>query len=255
MPEGPEIANITDVIRKKFLNSLLVKTTPSLRLHLPQKIITIGNKGKFIYITLEREMTIGITPSMTGHLVPSFPDPIFQTSEGYAYLSKHNRYTFVTNRGDFVFNDYRKFGKVYLLKKEQLEEKLDTLGPDLLRDLPKMSLSAFRERLLSYSPQKPLCDVLLDQSFIAGVGNYIRCDAMYLAKIYPLRTIGTLSVPETTRLKRALERVGRESYEEQKKQLHTYKFYIYQQPKAHRIRRFNRSIWYDPRVQKNRSFA
>ena len=249
MPEGPEVTQMTNVIRKHFLNTSLKSLHPAhASLHLPQKIISIQNKGKFVYLLLQNNIAIGITPGMTGHLF--FPDHSFKTMECYVYHEKHNHAQFVTTKGSFFFNDPRKFGRIKVFTTEELKKKLDDLGPDLLRNLPKMSLSQFQERLNTYRPGKPIADLLLDQSFIAGVGNYLRAEALYLAKIHPLRKVGALSTLDVARLKRSLERVGRESYEAQKKNLHTYKFKIYQQPQAKSIRRFNRSIWYDPRIQK-----
>jgi formamidopyrimidine-DNA glycosylase len=92
------------------------------------------------------------------------------------------------------FSDARKFGKVYLT--DQVERITGALGPEPLEDA--FTLDAFRQRLAGRSKQiKPL---LLDQTFVAGVGNIYADEALFRAKIHPLRHSNTLSDAETAQL-------------------------------------------------------
>ena len=92
---------------------------------------------------------------------------------------------------------------LYIYDKQQLEKKLDTLGPDLIKDLPIMSQSDFNILLSKYD-LKILADILLNQSFISGVGNMYRAEAMYKAKLSPLRLVKSLNLNDKKRLKKHL---------------------------------------------------
>ena len=265
MPEGPEVTVMVDKLSKTFKNSYLkeilihhnkfkskLNNMKKLEEALPLQIKEIKNKGKFLYIILENNWALGFTPGMTGHFwIPNVSNE-FKTFEGYSYNSKHNYITLKTTNGEFYFNDPRRFGNFYIynnVEKNNLEDKLKTLGPDLIKQLPKISQEDFNERLSKFRPNKNIADALLEQKFVAGVGNYIRAEALYKAKISPLRTIGSLHSNDKIRLKNALETIGEESYKSQKKKLHTFNFQIYGNPSAKQTRRKGRTIWWDPNIQ------
>lgn len=270
MPEGPEITLMVEELNSEFDNCLLrkiilhsgrYKKNPSKNLvplnrKLPLKIKHIGNKGKFIFIELDDGWALGITAGMTGHIYTPEVTGDFRTMEGYTYNPKHNHVEFVTTCGSFFMNDPRMFGRLYVYspkdKTDTLGKRLkECLGPDLLKDLPRMKQPAFNERFTRYKKGKVLADVLLDQKFIAGIGNYIRAEAMYRAGIAPLKKVTDLSALEKRKLKKALQDVGKGSYKAQKsKGLHTFTFKVYRQPNARQIRRQGRTIWWDPKKQK-----
>ena len=268
-PEGPEVTLMVEELNKEFDDCLLQKiffhsgrykkNLPKnhelFENALPLRIKHIGNKGKFVFMELDKGWGIGITPGMTGHFYTPEVTAVFRTMEGYVYHPKHNHVEFVTTCGSFFINDPRMFGHVYFYsptdKTDTLGKKLHCLGPDLLEDLPNMNQSDFNEMFLRYRKGKVLADVLLDQKFVSGVGNYIRAEAMYRAGISPLRRIETLTANEKKKLKRELQKVAKESYKAQKsKGLHSFTLKIYKNPKATQTRRQNRTIWWDPKKQK-----
>jgi formamidopyrimidine-DNA glycosylase len=95
---------------------------------------------------------------------------------------------------DLRFSDARKFGRVYLL--ENPGDLLDPLGPEPLgRGFTAAALARRlrrRSRLL-----KPL---LLDQTFLAGLGNIYADEALHLARLHPLRRSDRLNDAEVGRL-------------------------------------------------------
>lgn len=261
MPEGPEVTYMTDVLQKKFNGSILEKIVvknkkfkvPKLKevtKSLPLKIKKISNKGKFVYIELSNKNFLGFTPGMTGHFVVDNITDKFKTSEGYIYNPKHNHIILETNRGNLYFNDPRLFGRFYVYTHIELKDKLKTLGIDLLKKLPETSQKEFNSILGKFSPGKLIADVLLEQKFIAGVGNYIRAEALYKAKISPFREIGSLNNIDKKKLRTALIGVGKRSYESQKKKLHSFNFEVYGNPGVEQVKRKGRTIWWDPKVQK-----
>jgi formamidopyrimidine-DNA glycosylase len=191
MPEGPEVALITKQL-SKYKGSTIKKIRDTRyklpRITYPVKIVDVSKKGKFIYITLSNKKYLCFSLGMTGYF----------TTE----VIKHNHLEIDTSRGKLYFNDVRRFGKVYIFTQDELDKKLDTLGPDL-EYISKMSQEEFNERLSRF--RKNIAEILLDQKFISGVGNYIRSEALYAARIHPMKKVLTPS--EKKRLKKALAKV------------------------------------------------
>lgn len=267
MPEGPEVSNMTDELSKVFNKSILKDVSINLKRFkskltnfkqfkdsLPLQIKEIKNQGKFVYIILSNNWSVGFVMGMTGHFwIPDISTQ-FKTLEGYTYNPKYNYISFNTSKGIFYFNDPRQFGHFYIYDNihNNLQKKLNTLGPDLLKQLPKISQTDFNFLISKFQPTKVLADVLLEQKFIAGVGNIYRAEAMYRAKLSPLRTIGSLSDNDKKKLKKSLVYVGKKSYLTQKeqKELHTSNFKIYGNPKATKLKRNGRTIYWNPIIQK-----
>lgn len=127
MPEGPEITLMVDKLSKIFKNSKLkqiyinhdkfkskIKNFKNFENELPSKIIEIKNKGKFVYINLLNDWSLGFTPGMTGHFWIPDISKNFKTFEGYVYNSKHDHIILEINKGEFYFNDPRRFGHFYI---------------------------------------------------------------------------------------------------------------------------------------------
>ena len=103
-----------------------------------------------------------------------------------------------------VFVNVRKFGRMYVTRDPQ--SIFGDLGPEPLD--PEFSVERFSKKLHSHSRQiKPL---LLDQGFIAGLGNIYTDEALFRAKIHPLRKSDSLSGQETQQLHHAIQAVLRE---------------------------------------------
>ena len=98
-------------------------------------------------------------------------------------------------------NDARKFGRVWLV--EEPQEVTGFLGPEPLSD--DFTPGLLYNRLQRTHRQiKPL---LLDQSFLAGMGNIYTDEALYLSRIHPLRISSTLSMNEAEILWQAIQSV------------------------------------------------
>lgn len=88
---------------------------------------------------------------------------------------------------------------------------LSRLGPDALdRELTDSALEA---RLADARfARRQLAALLLDQGFVAGIGNYLRSEILFVAGIHPARRPRDLSDDERHALARAIRRVSRRSY-------------------------------------------
>ena len=211
MPEGPECRRIAEELAKfasnkkitkiEILTGRYTKKLPSgfeaASLKLPMRAVGVGVHGKFIYWILEKEFSIWNTLGMTGSW----------STEEHA----HNRLKFVFSGGDILyFRDQRNFGTLKFVRgKHQLIEKLQSLGPDMLSG--EVSTEEFIE-ILRRKNKLNICKVLMNQSVICGIGNYVKADSLWLAGINPHSTISNLSDAELEKLKEAIQKVLRESY-------------------------------------------
>lgn len=211
MPELPEVESIRNKFRlgSKHNPSLLGTTirgaellwartlatpTPAefSRQILGQKIRAIDRRGKYLIFELE-DAALVIHLRMSGDL--------FYEPES-APMQKHHRLVLMLDDGHrLAFNDARKFGRIWLVADPA--QMLAHLGPEPFDE--GLTPTVFLEKLHSHRRQiKPL---LLDQHFIAGVGNIYADESLHLARIHPLRRSHTLSSDEATRLLEKLRAV------------------------------------------------
>jgi formamidopyrimidine-DNA glycosylase len=156
-------------------------------------------KGKFMYWTFSNGWSLLNTFGMSGQWSPK---------EG-----KHPCFGLSFNDNSRIyFNDPRHFGTIKLSNNPQdLTRKLSELGWDPLTDslpeyLPWMLQTLRRTK-------KQIGEVLLDQSIFAGVGNYIRSESLYKAKLNPFKISLTLTESEVKTLCQAVIDVMQESYQ------------------------------------------
>lgn len=205
MPELPEVETIVRELSQSNLIGLSIEgadilwhrtlATPSIKAFketiLHQKIRKIERKGKFIVISLSKD-TLLIHLRMTGKLILS----------DSRVLLPHERAQLKLSDGRYLhFDDQRKFGKWYFL--HDPEEKLQELGIEPLSE--RFTLKAFKE-LLPRSKQ-PIKAFLLNQSFIAGLGNIYVDEALWMAKIHPATPTNSLTDSQARELHTAIPKV------------------------------------------------
>jgi len=105
--------------------------------------------------------------------------------------------------GEIVFRDARRLGRVRLRHDPAAEPPISLLGFDALHDVP----SPGRLAALFAKRAAPVKAVLLDQSFSAGVGNWIADEVLYQARIDPRRRTDTLTRAEIGRIRSRLRSV------------------------------------------------
>jgi endonuclease-8 len=88
--------------------------------------------------------------------------------------------------------------KVEVGKRAAIDGALARLGPDLLAD--EFDVRAFEERAGRYPPDRPVCDFLLDQRVMAGVGNVYKSEVLFLERLAPDRTMATIDAATRRRL-------------------------------------------------------
>jgi formamidopyrimidine-DNA glycosylase len=213
MPELPEVETIARALREGAQSAqdallgrriesadvlwprMLANLTPqafSARIE-GQSFQAVTRRGKFLVFPLSSD-TLLIHLRMSG-------DMRVEQINGNPVL-KHDRLVLNLDNGNrLAFNDTRKFGRAWLLADPQ--EVLGGLGPEPFD--PSLDATSFHEMLNTRSRQlKPL---LMDQSFLAGLGNIYTDEALHLAKLHPLRLSGGLSPVEAERLLAAIRAV------------------------------------------------
>ena len=228
----------------RYITHSLPKNYKVFNKALPLKIKNFNVKGKFIWITFDKsDWIIFITLGLTGH---------FKYNED----GKYCRYRCEMQNGKFCMDDMRNFGTISFVEgKDVLEKKLKSIGPDVFNK--QFTLSVFKNIIENQKPDKLLGIFLLEQKHLAGIGNYLRCDILYTARLSPFRTIKSLTITDIGRLYRSIKKIIKESYRQQlKKGLHEYNFLVYKrkitlkkEPVAHE-KIGSRNIYWVPRVQK-----
>lgn len=226
MPEGPEISHMTYIFHNAFKNSnlqkIIIQSGRYSRHPLPEnfdilmnsfplKIISIKNKGKFIYVTFENEMILGIKLNY-GHLV-------FQNG-------KQCHIKFETNKGDFYIEDLRNFCTLNVLNNDDLDKILNRIGPDLVHE--KIEFEKYNE-IMNKKPKMKIGIFLIEQKYFSGAGNYIRCEVCYESKISPFRLIGNINEEERKELFKQLIKICHSAYESLIKKGQHYKLKVYRQ--------------------------
>ncbi|XP_077237954.1 MUTM homolog-1 isoform X3 [Tasmannia lanceolata] len=104
---------------------------------------------------------------------------------------------------EFSFTDKRRFAKVRLLENPVSVPPLSELGPDALLELMQVD-----DLVESMSKKKiAIKALLLDQSYVSGIGNWIADEVLYQARIHPLRIAASLSKEEYESLHKCIKEV------------------------------------------------
>jgi formamidopyrimidine-DNA glycosylase len=108
------------------------------------------------------------------------------------------RFTF--DKGNLFFYDQLSFGTISILtNEEQLDKKLSQIGVDIMDPLTTLTefIGAIRRPVLA---SKEIGTAIVNQKYIAGIGNYLRADALWLSQISPFRKVKDISDQELARL-------------------------------------------------------
>lgn len=268
MPEGPEVKRITeklsgyicgekitsiDILSGRYVSHGPPEGFAELVNMLPATVLDVKCKGKFIYIVFNNGYSMWNTLGMAGSWSP--------------VPTKHSRVKLNFSGGAAYFNDIRNFGTIKVTNDpKKLRDKLQDLGPDMLSESVNDSL--FKERILKKS-KKTIAEAIMNQKVIAGVGNYLKSESLYLAQISPHRTVGSLQDEEISNLNRAIQATIRSSYISGGATIHTFlgfdgkpgeytrRFAVYNQkydPSGNRVvretTRDNRTSFWVPEIQK-----
>lgn len=208
MPELPEVETIArglepDLIGKTILDAdvLWARTlaTPTVKKFKEQvkgqKITGVSRRAKYLIVQLEK-FSLLVHLRMSGDL-------LLRSSK--IKSEKHDRLTLTLSDETYLaFNDTRKFGRVWLT--DEPESVLGKLGPEPLE-------KGFTAEWLYQNLQtrkRQLKPLLLDQSFLAGLGNIYTDECLNIAKLHPLSMSNTVKPEQADALHKAIRAVLKE---------------------------------------------
>lgn len=162
------------------------------------RITAIERRAKYMILLTDRGRVL-IHLRMTGKLYPARERP----------REKHVSALFKFAGGEYlVFHDTRKFGRVFFYPDDESWRGFDErFGPEPLGRAftPEWLVDSFKKR------QRIVKPLLLDQEFIAGLGNIYVDEALWMAGIHPLTRADRVPRPRVLKLHQAIRDVLRES--------------------------------------------
>ncbi len=205
MPELPEV----ETVRRRLAPVLEGRTFEQVEIEDPrltrpleplevaaelqgERVVEVGRRGKYLIVRFESGRALLVHLRMTGTVLH---DPAPDTS--------HRRAVVTLDDGTrIVYRDVRRFGTWLLLEPGELEPYLDAkVG---VEPLGRFTARALGERLAGR--RAPLKAALLDQRTVAGLGNIYVDEALWYARLHPLRPAGGLDADELRRLHRGIRR-------------------------------------------------
>ncbi len=183
-----------------------------------QSIDRILRRGKYIVMELT-ECALVIHLGMTGQLTFSPADYVenagfvrtvtgMQKPKGVHPVDKHTHLILWLGNGErILFRDPRTFGKIFLVPAREWPKhpRLSILGEEPLQ----LRIKPFLETRFPAASARPVKALLLDQSFLAGVGNIYADEALFRSGIHPQTPVRNLKEPERVRLLEAVKEVLR----------------------------------------------
>ena len=224
MPEGPECHYLANLLNEMISGKLLTQIeilggrysrhgppsnfnqiTEYLETK-PMRISFVKVKGKFIYWELEDDWYLTNTLGMTGQYS--------NTVDKHCHL----KFSFV-DHPPVYFRDIRNFGTIGFVKSTQLIQKLGKIGEDILLDPlpdPKV-ISLFRKK-----PNWTLPKFVMNQTYLSGIGNYLKCEALFASKISPHTLICKLSDRHLLTFYQQVRNIAKTSYQNKGASFHNF---------------------------------
>jgi formamidopyrimidine-DNA glycosylase len=226
MPELPEVETVVrglrDIAVGRAIERVKTNAPPSSIVVSPsfkrrsfpsllkgRTIQSVNRRGKNILIQLDSSMTLWVHLKMTGH---------FYWLPRSQPIDKHDLVLFdfipeASTNGDanyhLRFNDYRRFGRLRLFRDDELwlQDGLKDIGPEPLEISANDFIALMRRSKRMIKP------ALMDQSFIAGIGNIYADESLHFTKIHPKRMTSTISRRKLIQLHSEIQRLLKRSIE------------------------------------------
>jgi len=210
MPELPEVQTVVDTLNQRHIAG---RTITGARVGWPKtvapqapaafreritgcKIHRITRRGKYIVFDLSDGLTLLVHLRMTGRLN--------WVTRG-RNVDKHEHVILEMGpQHELRFHDTRKFGRCFLT--DAPETVLGKLGPEPLEN----SFTGARLFDMLAGRRRRLKPLLLDQTFVAGLGNIYVDESLWKAGVHPLRLASSLTNREAAALHRAIRQVLRQ---------------------------------------------
>jgi formamidopyrimidine-DNA glycosylase len=210
MPELPEVEVVKKSLESKLKNLTIKRVfinNNKLRYKINNKdfskikdlkIISVKRRSKYLLIELHQNLTILAHLGMTGKFYIFNKNQKYKTSFYYSLKktdAKHDHLTFFLNKGfKLIYNDVRKFGFIKIFQSRNINEcnHLKFLGPEpLTKDF---NINYVGNYFLNKKTK--IKNLLMNQKFIAGLGNIYCNEILFLCKINPNKIAKKISKQE-----------------------------------------------------------
>jgi endonuclease VIII len=189
MPEGDTIRRAADVLRGSLLGETIVDArgragVARMERLVGSRVVEVRSLGKHLLIAFDVGLTLHTHLGMHGAW--------HRYRDGERWRRRRDAAVAIlrTSRAAAVCFDAAII-ELIETRAVPIHPGLSALGPDLLA--PDLDPAAVVSRLLSpVRATRPVAEVLLDQTAVAGIGNVHRCEVLFLARVDPFRSMGTL---------------------------------------------------------------
>lgn len=209
MPEGPEATYLAEVLKLSMVGRRLLSINilrGRYHVHdkprnfvefvqsLPLRCIHVDNKGKVIFIYFEKDWCIVSKLGMTGWWYEAGHAPTWRKMYPNVIFR-------LDGRKEMHYSDFRNFGTLTFYNGMQsVKCEMDKIAPDILQRQTTFrhimqQLNSIKAK--SSKQQWLIEDAIVDQKLIvSGIGNYLKSEVLYDARISPLRTVESISRQE-----------------------------------------------------------
>ncbi|MFA6190492.1 MAG: bifunctional DNA-formamidopyrimidine glycosylase/DNA-(apurinic or apyrimidinic site) lyase [Candidatus Staskawiczbacteria bacterium] len=239
MPELPEVETTVKGLNAKVLNRTFVSVWSDWKKLVKKpkdflqfekqiknkKIIKIWRRAKNIIFDLSGGLSLLVHQKMTGHMlvgkwsrhsgIPPEAGSIWKPIKEGPLNDPYNRFLhlifFLDNKEMIALSDARKFAKVELWEKKELESELKKIGPEPLEK--SFTFEKFKENLLWQNPPSPrlrqgtVKQILMVPEVIAGIGNIYASEILWWAKVHPQKSVAKLNEKELRLIYKAIKSV------------------------------------------------
>ncbi len=214
MPEGPEVTYLTEVLQSYLVGKKLlsidilrgrykVHTKPknfdTFMSLLPLRCTHVEKKGKVIFMYFEKDWCIVSKLGMTGW----WYDPLHKPSWRNMYPNIVFNLSIGRKRKELHYSDFRNFGTLtFYHNSVDIQQEYNKIAPDIMSSSTTFRNVWTRIKGLRASKKEWLIeDALIDQKVIfSGIGNYLKSESLYEARISPLRQVKHISRSEWLKL-------------------------------------------------------
>jgi formamidopyrimidine-DNA glycosylase len=227
MPEGPEVAYISHEMHKaihgkklqgiRILKGRYITHGPPAHYKefqnaLPLTCESVKNKGKVIFISFSGGWTVIVKLGLTGwlyttdipHWKPDYKNVLFYFSNNQSIESSPSSHT-------MTFTDVRSYGTLTFTKDHTLVEKEHAKLGLYIMDA-STTWPVFWKAVQAITTKKSINGETIEnlvtdqQKLVCGIGNYLKAEVFYMAKIAPMRKVATMSEKELHSLFKAMKK-------------------------------------------------
>lgn len=218
MPEAPEISYIRDyiteyckgdnlmsveILKGRYKKHGVPENYKDFKSYLPLKLLKVEKKGKVLFLYFENNWCIISKLGLTGWWYVDDDEPTWKTVTP--------NIVFQFKKVTLYYTDQLSYGTlIFTHDQAVIDKELHKLAPDI----EAVNLKTFLEQVVKKQKTDGLIeDAIIDQhKFVSGIGNYLKSEILYHAKISPLRSVHSLSAADWKEIFKSAKSVIKKIY-------------------------------------------